>query len=71
MDGKILAEDISFHKINEMSDLLSKEMTLDEYSAKIITGYLNKYDQNITEVADRLKIGKSTIYRMKKNGLIA
>ncbi len=70
MDNTITKDDISFHKINEMSDLLSKEMTLDEYNAKIITAFLNKYNGNITEVANKLKIGKSTIYRMKKMGVI-
>jgi len=69
-DDIITEEDISFHKINELSDLLSKEMTLEEYSSKIINGFLKKYDHNITEVAKKLDIGKSTIYRMKKMGLI-
>jgi transcriptional regulator with PAS, ATPase and Fis domain len=66
----ITSDDISFHKINEMSDLASVEMTLEEYNAKIINSYLKKYDNNITEVAKKLNIGKSTIYRMKKNGFI-
>ncbi len=70
IDNNIDEDDISFHKINEMSELLSKEMTLDEYTAKIVSAYLTKYDNNITEVAKKLAIGKSTIYRMKKQGII-
>jgi DNA-binding NtrC family response regulator len=70
MDNMITSDDISFHKINEKSDLASVEMTLEEYNAKIINSYLKKYDNNITEVAKKLNIGKSTIYRMKKNGFI-
>ncbi len=66
----ITKDDISFHKINEMSDLLSKELTLDEYNAKIVSAFLHKYNGNITEVAAKLNIGKSTIYRMKKQGVI-
>jgi transcriptional regulator with PAS, ATPase and Fis domain len=45
-------------------------MSLDEYNAKIIANYLKKYNNDIAEVAERLKIGKSTIYRMKKIGII-
>ena len=70
IDNAIKEDDISFHKINELSDLLSKEMTLEEYNTKIINGFLKKYDNNITEVAKKLNIGKSTIYRMKKLGVI-
>jgi DNA-binding NtrC family response regulator len=70
MEDTITKDDISFHKINEMSDLLSKEMTLDEYNARIVSAYLNKYNGNITEVASKLNIGKSTIYRMKKQGVL-
>jgi DNA-binding NtrC family response regulator len=70
IDNIIKEDDISFHKINELSDLLSKEMTLEEYNTKIINGFLKKYDNNITEVAKKLNIGKSTIYRMKKLGVI-
>ncbi len=70
IDNVIDKDDISFHKINKLSELLSKEMTLDEYTAKIVSAYLTKYDNNITEVAKKLAIGKSTIYRMKKQGII-
>jgi DNA-binding NtrC family response regulator len=70
IDNQIEASDIGFHKINEMTDLVSEVMTLDEYNAKIINNYLKRYDNNITEVARILNIGKSTIYRMKKSGYI-
>lgn len=66
----ITSNEISFHKINEMNDLLAKEMTLEEYNAKIVSAFLSKYNGNITQVAEKLNIGKSTIYRMKKQGIV-
>ncbi len=47
--------------------LLDEEDTLDGYTKKIIKHYLEKHDNNILEVAKKLDIGKSTIYRMLKN----
>lgn len=46
---------------------LDKEDTLAGYTRRIIDYYLKKYDNNIPKVADKLAIGKSTIYRMIKN----
>ena len=68
-DGKIEAEDITFHS-NSSSyvDIMDAECTLQEFNARIIGSYLDKYEGNIVEVAKKLDIGKSTIYRMKKNG---
>ncbi|TXK33795.1 sigma-54-dependent Fis family transcriptional regulator [Pontibacter qinzhouensis] len=41
-----------------------EEKTLDEYIAETVQKYLDKYNYNVLSVADKLKIGKSTIYRM-------
>ena len=46
--------------------LLSEEKTLEEYEKEIIKHFLQKYDQNIVVVAEKLGIGKSTIYRFRK-----
>ncbi|MFD3000935.1 sigma-54-dependent transcriptional regulator [Pontibacter toksunensis] len=43
---------------------ISEEKTLDEYIADTVQKYLEKYNYNVMCVADKLKIGKSTIYRM-------
>ena len=68
-DGVIKPEDITFHNnTSSFVDLLDAECTLQEFNARIIRSFLDKYDNNIQEVARRLNIGKSTIYRMKKNG---
>lgn len=41
-------------------------MTLQEYTYRIIRYYMNKYNNNVVEVAEKLDIGKSTIYRYLK-----
>jgi len=69
-DSEITEDDISFSKHTEMGNLMSSELTLDEYNAKIIMNFLKKYNNNVTEVAKKLNIGKSTIYRMKKAGAL-
>ena len=60
--------DISFNSSNNMQDILMKEMTLREYQALIIETFMEKYDNNVLQVAKKLDVGKSTIYRMIQNG---
>ncbi len=64
----IEAADINFQRSSTMNDLMMEELTLNEYNRRIINSFLKKYDDNILLVAKKLDIGKSTIYRMKKNG---
>ncbi|MEP2667486.1 MAG: sigma-54 dependent transcriptional regulator [Cyclobacteriaceae bacterium] len=64
-DSQITAEDITFVNTPKDSFML-KEMRLQEYVYHIIRNYLNKYDNNVLEVAKRLDIGKSSIYRYLK-----
>ncbi len=68
-DNVIEAKDITI-QVNSGSyiDIINSDSSLQEINARIIRTYLDKYDDDIAEVAERLKIGKSTIYRMKKNG---
>jgi two-component system, NtrC family, response regulator AtoC len=47
-----------------VQNLLSTEKTLEEYNFDIIKHFLNKYNQNVRQVAKKLAIGKSTIYRL-------
>lgn len=64
-DDKIEASDISYRVSGgSLSDLLKSELSLKEYTAKIVQHYLNKYDKNVIKAAEALKVGKSTIYRM-------
>lgn len=66
-DGnEIEGKDITFNTILDEDNLLLKEMTLEVYTYRIIRSYLNKYDNNVLEVAKKLDIGKSSIYRYLK-----
>ncbi|MCB0738581.1 MAG: sigma-54-dependent Fis family transcriptional regulator [Bacteroidetes bacterium] len=63
--------DISFHNTGKSTDFLMEELTLKEYTSRIISHFLHKFDNNVVEVAKKLDMGKSTIYRMIKNGEIS
>jgi two-component system, NtrC family, response regulator AtoC len=63
-DDTITEKDITFTSSSVLEDFLEKEMTLDEYNLKIINYFLEKYDNKVRLVADKLGIGKTTIYRM-------
>ncbi|PRY12037.1 DNA-binding NtrC family response regulator [Pontibacter ummariensis] len=63
----IQGDDINLSANNVEKDFLTPERTLKAYTADIIQHYLNKYDHNVLLVADKLGIGKSTIYRMIQN----
>jgi DNA-binding NtrC family response regulator len=65
--GNILAAaDIMLSNSDILTDVLSEEMTLRDYENRILKFYLNKYQNNIKRVADKLGIGQATIYRMLK-----
>ena len=68
-NGNVIDDvDISFSARNKKGNyLMDVENTLQGYTRIIIGSYLEKYDNNIVKVANKLDIGKSTIYRMLKN----
>lgn len=63
---EIKADDISFNSVIGEQAFLLQEMTLQQFTFRIIRTYLNKYDNNVIEVARKLDIGKSSIYRYLK-----
>lgn len=65
-DQLIEAEDITFNSLQKEGQFLLEEMSLRDYTFKIIRHYLEKYDDNVLKVADKLDIGKSSIYRYIK-----
>lgn len=65
-ENEIQEKDITFTTPLRDDSLLLKEMTLQEYTYRIIRNYLNKYNNNVLDVARRLDIGKSSIYRYLK-----
>jgi DNA-binding NtrC family response regulator len=64
---EITDTDITFNSSLGLDDLFNKEMTLKEYNQKIVEYYLKKNNDDIKIVAQKLDIGKSTIYRMMQN----
>ena len=66
-DNTITENDIKFNSTKEISDFLLDEKTLKDYTRGIIKHFLSKYDNNVLLVAEKLDVGKSTIYRMLKN----
>jgi DNA-binding NtrC family response regulator len=67
---EIDAEDITFNTVRGEEAYMAMEKTLREYTTDIITFFLKKYNHNVVEVADKLDIGKSTIYNMINAGEI-
>ena len=53
-------------KAPEIIEFDFQEMPMQEYMYRIIRHFLNKYDNNVLEVAKRLDVGKSSLYRYLK-----
>jgi len=49
-----------------LSDLFSQELSLREYDIRIVKKFLDKYENNVKLVAEKLDLGVATIYRMLK-----
>lgn len=65
--NEILADHIVLSRGTDLiNDLFKQEMSLREYDIQILKKFLEKYDNNIKLVAEKLDIGVATIYRMLK-----
>jgi DNA-binding NtrC family response regulator len=61
----IRAEDITYRVAGgSLTELMQIELSLKDYTTKIVQHYVDKYDKNVLKAAKALKVGKSTIYRM-------
>lgn len=70
-DGdEIEEEHITFNSTGSIDTLLQNEMSLEEYKNRIVKYYLDKYNNDVVNVAKRLDIGKSTIYRMLQERVV-
>ncbi|UEG48667.1 sigma-54 dependent transcriptional regulator [Ferruginibacter lapsinanis] len=68
-NGKELtAEDISYPTVNADETFTAEEKTLRQYTCDIVKYYLKKYNNDVIVTADKLDIGKSTIYKMIQTG---
>ena len=65
-DQEIKPQDVSFNSSARIESFLYQEMTMQDYMYRIIRHFLNKYDNNVLEVAKRLDVGKSSLYRYLK-----
>lgn len=63
-DNEILMDDLTFISINHNDIFLSEEKTLKEYTSEIIFHYLKKNNNDVILTANKLDIGKSTIYNL-------
>ena len=64
-EGKeIKAADISYTAVNREEAFLAEEKTLRQYTCDIISLAMKKHHNNIALVAEKLGIGKSTIYQL-------
>ena len=63
---EIRPQDITFNSTTRMESFLYQEMSMQQFMYRIIRHFLNKYDDNVLEVAKRLDIGKSSLYRYLK-----
>lgn len=64
--NEIRDQDITFTGSARTESILYQEMTMQSYMYRIIRHFLNRYDNNVLEVAKRLDIGKSSLYRYLK-----
>lgn len=62
----ISSHDIQFTRSSKANEIMMEELTMREYEIKILKHFLDKYNHNILQVARKLDIGKSTIYRLMK-----
>jgi len=67
-DGEIQPGDILFTPPAAPKSFLAEEKTLREYTYVIIRHHLDKYSNNVPLVAQKLDVGRSTIYKMIQEG---
>ena len=67
-NNKITANDITFTTSKNKEVFMNEQKTLKQYTREIIKYYLKKNNNDVIAAAKDLEIGKSTIYKMLKNG---
>jgi DNA-binding NtrC family response regulator len=63
---EIQPSELIFDTERNRTDAEEKELSLHDYDLKIIKSYLSRYNNDIKQVAKKLDIGVSTIYRLLK-----
>lgn len=62
-------KDITFTSNSTVPEIISEEMTMREYSRRIVNVYMQKCNNNTKEVAEKLGIGQTTVYRLLKEDM--
>jgi two-component system response regulator AtoC len=65
---EICCADILFPPLTKGKEFLSDEKTLREYTRTIVRHHLDKYRYDVPLIAQKLGIGRSTIYKLVQNG---
>ncbi|CAG5076391.1 sigma-54-dependent transcriptional regulator [Parvicella tangerina] len=65
-EEEITSDHISYSESENMDDLMVTELTLREYTRKIVQLFMKKYNNNTKTVAEKLDIGQTTVYRVLK-----
>jgi DNA-binding NtrC family response regulator len=63
-NSEIMPEDISYSSTRSEEVFSLQQKTLRQYTCDIIKHFLKKYNDDVLMVAEKLDIGKSTIYKM-------
>ncbi|WP_215226411.1 sigma-54-dependent transcriptional regulator [Echinicola shivajiensis] len=67
-EQEITEDDLSFNSIVREDMFLAEQKSLRDHTTDIIRYYLNKNNNDVVSTAKQLDIGKSTIYKMIKDG---
>ncbi len=68
---EIVADDINYTATKSDNTFITEEKTLRQYTCEIVKHFLNKYGNDVMTTAEKLDIGKSTIYKMLQQKEIA
>ena len=68
--NEISEEDLTLHPTSAIDELLSEDLTLEGYEKKLILHFLKKNNDNVIITAQKLGIGKSTIYRLLQDNKV-
>ncbi|MGB4653953.1 MAG: sigma-54 dependent transcriptional regulator [Bacteroidales bacterium] len=70
-NNTITEDDIKYPKGKEIVEFINDSFTLEDYTHYIISNYLKRYGNKVNVVAEKLNVGKSTIYRFIKEGKVS
>jgi len=69
--NEVDAMHINLQAPSAIQSMVFNEYTMKQYEIKIVQHFLDKYNFDVLKVAEKLDIGKSTIYRMAQAGEIS